>query len=487
MRRLNAYRPSSPARPGSRAGRASIAYGRSDPRVQPRAAPRPRGGFLGGRGTLVGRRLGTRTGSVAQGLEEGVGTGAGAAASCTAAAAGVQRLAHHRRKRAQGGGACARVEPCGAAGLLPGRVVEAHVDRDQRPREVSELVECVDGAAETEDRLHQAAEAARLAHRREHPAELPGGRRTRLRQVARLPDHRIGGAQRRPRLLGGVAEAGERTDPGVREWLQSPSGPGQRRRRFAEVAEDRRRLVAERAELDHGRAQLAQEAREPCERLLQLGAARRGGLADGRRLVDERGDVLALPGQRTQDHVGVGRQALERAVLPGEDGQDLVRLAQRGVRALDDLRQLVTPRREAGAEVVQDQPEAIGIGLAHDVVDQVEVDRLPVLLERQEALALARLALTDHFELRRRLGAWRPGLRGLAVHELLAEQGLRVDPAGRVLAPILEAGIVDRHHHDCLARIWAPVGVRGLVGERDIEVGDGADVGARHADVLVER
>ena len=115
-------------------------------------------------------------------------------------------------QRAQGRAALGRVERAARSRTArPGRVVEADVGRDQRPREVAELVEGVDRAAEAEDRLHQALEAAGLAHRREQRARARGwpGPRV-LRQVPGLPDHRIRGAQRRPRLLGRVAERRER-------------------------------------------------------------------------------------------------------------------------------------------------------------------------------------------------------------------------------------------------------------------------------------
>ena len=64
---------------------------------------------------------------------------------------------------------------------------------------------------------------------------------------------------------------------------------------------------------------------------------------------------------------------------------------------------------QPGAEVVEDQPEAVRVRLAHDVVDEVDVDLLAVVLQRQEVLAGAGLAVRDHGERRRRLR-----LRGLA-------------------------------------------------------------------------
>ena len=98
----------------------------------------------------------------------------------------------------------------------------------------------------------------------------------------------------------------------------------------------------------------------------------------------------------------------KRLVLLAEDREHLVGLAQRGVGAIDDLGQVVAARGERGAERVEDQPEAVRVGLAHDVVDQVEVDRRAVRLQRQEVLALARLAVTDHLERGRRGECPRP-------------------------------------------------------------------------------
>ena len=73
--------------------------------------------------------------------------------------------------------------------------------------------------------------------------------------------------------------------------------------------------------------------------------------------------------------VRVRREPGERAVLAGEDLQHLVRLAQRRVRAVDDLVEVLAPAREAGAELVQQDREALAIGQPQDAVEQVEVDR----------------------------------------------------------------------------------------------------------------
>src|ERR1044071_1862630 len=80
------------------------------------------------------------------------------------------------------------------------------------------------------------------------------------------------------------------------------------------------------------------------------------------------------------------------------------------------LAPLTSPRPAPGAaaaEIVEDDREPLADGLAHDVVDQVEVDRLGRVLDRQQVLALAR-AVLDLVQLRRRFGPGRAGLRELA-------------------------------------------------------------------------
>ena len=72
----------------------------------------------------------------------------------------------------------------------------------------------------------------------------------------------------------------------------------------------------------------------------------------------------------------------------------------------------------------------------------------------------------------------------LALDELLADQRLRPDQAARVLAEVLERGIVDPHHDHGLAGIGAAVLQRGLVVAGHGHVGDYADVGPGDPDLL---
>ena len=197
------------------------------------------------------------------------------------------------------------------------------------------------------------------------------------------------------------------------------------------------------------------------------------------------GDAVLLAGQRREHGVGVDGELRQALVLLGEDRQHAIGLLQRRVGPLDHLAERVATGGEAGAEVVEDQPEAIDLGLAGDVVEQVEVDGLAVVLERQEALPLAGLAVGDHVELWRRLGDRGARLGRRAVDELLAEQRLRPDQAGGVGAEVLEAGVGDLENDRGLARVVAAVRVYDLAGLRDVDRADRAHVGAGDPHLLV--
>ena len=80
-------------------------------------------------------------------------------------------------------------------------------------------------------------------------------------------------------------------------------------------------------------------------------------------------------------------------VLAGQDLEHLVGLLQRRVGAPDDLVEVLAAARHAGAELVEDQRQPLALGLAHRVADQVDVDRLHRVLDRQQVLALARAVL----------------------------------------------------------------------------------------------
>ncbi len=253
----------------------------------------------------------------------------------------------------------------------------------------------------------------------------------------------------------------------------------------AQVGGNRRRGVGEAAQLNHRQLQLLERVRELDEALLDVVAALGCGLAGGRRVVDEAGDVVALAGERRQHRVGVDGELGEALVLLGEDREHPVGLLEGGVGALDHFAERLAAGGEAGAEVVEDEPELVGLGLLVDVVDEVDVDGLAVVVDRQEVLALAGLAVSDDAERGRRLAGGGARLRRLAVDELLTEQRLRADDAAGVRAAVLEAGVADVHHDDRLAGIVVAVRVDGLAGPGDVDGVDRADGGAGDPHLLV--
>jgi hypothetical protein len=189
-------------------------------------------------------------------------------------------------------------------------------------------------------------------------------------------------------------------------------------------------------------------------------------------VLDEARDAVAVAGQRLEDLVGVAREVGEHLVLLGEDPEDLVRRAQGRVRAADRLVEVRAAAGQAGAELVEDDRQALALGQARDVVDQVDVDRLGGALDRQQVLARAALALGDLAQRRRRLLALRARLRRRALDVLLADERLRADRALRVGAEVLERGLGDLEHD------------RSAVVVGHVELVDLADVDAGDADVL---
>src|SRR6185503_16560301 len=113
-------------------------------------------------------------------------------------------------------------------------------------------------------------------------------------------------------------------------------------------------------QLDHRAAQLAERVRELVEAGDDVVATLGGGAAGRRGVADEAGEVLALPGELS-----------ELLVLRSERREDLVGLLQRRVGATDHGGEVGAAGGESGAEVVEDQAEAIDLGLPGDVLDEV--------------------------------------------------------------------------------------------------------------------
>ena len=329
-------------------------------------------------------------------------------------------------------------------------------------------------------------EAVRAAGRAQQRREVLARALGRARQGPGLADDRVGGRELRTGRLGGVSEAGHGHGRGVRERAQGLRRVGQRGCRAVERRGHRERRLREPLELAERRAQLTQEAREAREGELEVGSAlgRRGGGLAG--VADERGDVVALAAQRRQDPLRVRREVGELASLAGEDREHPVAVAQGRVGAADDLGELVAAGGKAGAEVVEDQAQALARRHPHHVLDQVDVDRLAVVLERQQVLAVAGLSVGDLLE-RGRLRAARRPRPGRATGDVaLADQRLRAQDAGGVGAEVLEARIGDVEHDDRLAvlLLFALGAADDLPRHRDVDRLDRARVRAGDADVL---
>jgi hypothetical protein len=82
-----------------------------------------------------------------------------------------------------------------------------------------------------------------------------------------------------------------------------------------------------------------------------------------------------------------GGQLGQLAALSRQDAEEAIGIAQHRVGAFDDLLDVLAPRRQAGAQFVEDETEALRVGQALDVVDQVRVDAGAVVLHRQQVLA----------------------------------------------------------------------------------------------------
>ena len=138
-------------------------------------------------------------------------------------------------------------------------------------------------------------------------------------------------------------------------------------------------------------------------------------------------DVLLLLLELRDHAVGVGDEVLDDLVLVAEDLEHLARLAQAGMGALEDLLEVLRAAGEAGAELGEDQPEALAVGTAHDVAEEVLRHDRRGLLDRHAAAVLQLLGRRAR----------------LAVDVVLADQRLRADAALGVGAEGVEARLGD--------------------------------------------
>src|SRR5215208_2431896 len=185
------------------------------------------------------------------------------------------------------------------------------------------------------------------------------------------------------------------------------------------------------------------------------------------RMLDEADDVLALVRELGDDLVGIRVQIANRPVLRRQDPQRGFELSERRRAEADRLVQLLGIAGKRGPEFVDQDGEAVLVGLAQRVLDEVRLDRLGDLSGRDRATLGKRWSLRA------------------AGQEILRDQRLRLRGAAGVLAQ----GAERPRCLDCEVRALVLCDVesrhRAGVDARDPQVGalDDAE-GVVHLDVV---
>ena len=331
-----------------------------------------------------------------------------------------------------------------ASGERPGRCVRRALRVDERVdrQQVAELAEGVDRQRLVEDVLQErlepgvalAAGAARIGlDGAAAVVEIVQHDRQVLRQLGRLAWRSVfrcatvGPAALTACVPGHrrLAERLERDAP--RSSRTAPDRSSSR----ARLPEDALRLLsggtlasAVCAELLHRRAQLLEEPGQLVEGGLEgvfwVAVCGRGVVG----LDDEPLHLGAVVGQRGEHAVAVHVSVLQRVRIVGQQLEQIVGLGQRGHGASQRGLKVGRAPGETRAELVDDQREALPVGHAHDVVEQVR--RRSWSCVWLTGITLPRL---QH----------RAGVAGLALDEVLADQRLRARLAGRVLVELPEA------------------------------------------------
>ncbi len=218
--------------------------------------------------------------------------------------------------------------------------------------------------------------------------------------------------ERRPGLLGGLAEAREEGFRALGEGRQVGEGLVDRRRGDAEVGEHRRRLVGEGREAFHRGAELAQERREQDQVAFERsrGAAR----SPGRRCCSARSSrrtACAPPRAarapcRSPRPVWPARGSRSARIASTLSSSCSAGLARR-MTAFRSLPRPARPTPSSLRMIVRRWRS----GRRRDVVEQVRVDRAVGVLHGQQLLAGAFLAGGDRLQRRRQRRAFHARLR----------------------------------------------------------------------------
>ena len=257
------------------------------------------------------------------------------------------------------------------------------------------LVEAVERRGRVVDQVDQAVPALGLLRcwRRTSASSVVGATPV-LASSRRLAHDRVGFARRSGpdgfagRRRGSSAPRSSASENGV----SSAGRVGQRRRRLAEVGEDRRGGVGEALQAAHRQCG-TRAGRWGTSAATLPAAAPRSELAWA-----AAPELAKKPATWARSRESGPRICSESAASWASWSRWAERMPKRrstsrrtGLARLTSRLDVVAAAGEAGAEFVEDQPEALRVGQRLDVVDQVRVDAGAVAAERQQVLAGARL------------------------------------------------------------------------------------------------
>ncbi len=283
-------------------------------------------------------------------------------------------------------------------------VVEAVGERDQRPPEVPVLVEFVGRRGGVVDQVDEAVPATRFLRADEELGQVRWSGLAPLRARSRAlrttgSAARISGPATSPVAPSDFSATVEASEKGASASVALVKA-GLARSRSEKTGAAASEKPSQTA---HRQAELAQELGQLLERGFERRAAFGARFGGGAGVGEEAGDAGPLAGEGGEDLLGVGGELGEPVALRGEHAEQAVDIAQDRVGALDHLLDVLAAAGQAGAEFVEDEPEALRIGQPVDVVDQVGVDGGAVVLQRQQVLARPRLAVGDFPQRRRQL------------------------------------------------------------------------------------
>ncbi len=276
-------------------------------------------------------------------------------------------------------------------------VVEAVGERHQGAAEVPVLIEAVERGGRVVDQFDQAVPALGLLQAGEQLRQFGRRRDAGLRQLGRLAHDRVGFAEDRARRLR-RSRRGSSAPPS--SLPRTGSACGSRRSATGPPCRGRRRPARRRrrspARLRIVRRNSRRKVGNFCSDASSAAPRSALACAAAPALAKKPATWAALAGQRAAGS-RPSRWSAGPAGRAGRRGSPNRRSTSRrtGLARLTSDLEVFAAAGEAGAEFVEDEPEALRVGQRLDVVDQVRVDAGAVAAERQQVLACALLAVGD--------------------------------------------------------------------------------------------